>query len=141
MPSGSRPFAGSSSTSTAGSASSAWARPSRWRMPRLNSPTRRSCGRREADEVEDGVDPPFVDAGGHGGDPQAVPRGAPGVEARRLEQRADLAEGVRQVDVAAPADGCGAARRRDQAEQASQGGGLAGAVRTPGSRSRGRAGP
>ena len=41
MPWGSRPLTGSSSTSTAGSSSSAAARPSRWRMPSENVPTRR----------------------------------------------------------------------------------------------------
>ena len=41
MPSGSRPFAGSSSTSTPGSPSSVYARLRRWRMPSENPPTLR----------------------------------------------------------------------------------------------------
>ena len=43
MPSGSRPLTGSSSSSTAGSPSSAAAMPSRWAMPRENLPARRSA--------------------------------------------------------------------------------------------------
>ena len=43
IPSGSRPLTGSSSSSTAGSPSSAAAMPSRWDMPRENLPARRSA--------------------------------------------------------------------------------------------------
>ena len=61
-------------------------------------------------------------------DAQVVERGAPGVVAGRLEDRADLTHRVRQLVVPPAAERRGPAARCDETQQHPQGGGLAGAV-------------
>jgi hypothetical protein len=57
-----------------------------------------------------------------------VAGGAAGVEAGGLQQRADLADGVRELPVGQAVDGGAAGGRGDQPEQHPQGGGLPGPV-------------
>ena len=98
MPSGSRPLAGSSSSSTCGSPRSAVARPSRWRMPREKPPTRRSAASARPTCARRCVDP-FGRATGRpaGRRPRRWPPGGPsGVEAPGLDRGTDHPAGVGQ---------------------------------------------
>ena len=61
--------------------------------------------RRDAGELEQLVDPGVRDARRGGQDPEVVPAGAPGVEAGRLQRRADRAERVGQLVVGHAVDG------------------------------------
>ncbi len=97
MPSGSSPFAGSSRISTRGSPSSAWAMPSRWRMPSEYLPTRFLAA--ESDRptrASSSADAAPVDAHQVGAQPQHLAAGAAGVLGGGVEQHAHLAPGVRE---------------------------------------------
>ena len=109
-PSGSRPLAGSSRTSTDGSPSRAAARPRRWRMPSENPPTRRWACSVMADLGQRLVDPLRRQPGGRGEDAEVVDGPAAGVEAGGFQHGTDLAGGLVEVDVAAPVER-GASRR------------------------------
>ncbi len=129
MPSGSRPFTGSSNSSTGGSPSSAPAMPSRCRMPSENPPARRRAASARPDLLEHLVHPP----GGQAvvlRHPQQVVAGLPaGMYGARVEQRTDLAQRRTQVSVAAATDQGAAAVRRVQPEDHPHRRRLAGAVR------------
>ena len=101
MPSGSRPLMGSSKRSTPGSPSSAAAMPSRWVMPKreLPGPLARHGG--QSHELEQLVDAGGGDGIGLGQGPQMVVGAAAGVDGLGLEEPAHLAQGPRQVVVAA----------------------------------------
>jgi hypothetical protein len=83
-------------------------------MPSENPPTR-SAG--QLDQIQDRVDARRVHPGGHGLDPQVVAGGPAGVEAGRLEHRADLVQRFGQRTVGAAADVGGARVGAHQAEQ------------------------
>ena len=84
---------------------------------------------RDAHELEHLVHATGRDPGSVGKGQQVVAPGAPRVEVRRLERGPDDGEGVGDVVVATPLDGCGAGGRTDQPEEHPQGRRLAGAVR------------
>ena len=102
--------------------------PSRWPIPSENPPVRRLGDVGEADEVEDLVDPPTVDAVGIGQPAQVVAGAASRVDGLGLEQCADVAEREAQVPVAVAVDGDPTGGRRVEADHHAHGGGLAGAV-------------
>src|SRR6266536_2867447 len=118
MPSGSRPLAGSSRTSTAEALAHA--------EREATHPPPGRVG--QADLVEDLVGPRERQAGGGGDHAQVVAGGPARVEARGLEQGADVAARVGELPVGPAVDPGGAGGRGDQAEQHAQGGGLAGPV-------------
>ena len=129
MPSGSSPLSGSSKISTPGSPSSAPARLSRWRMPSENPPTRRPATSASPTR-------PRTSSTRRRGRPVAVAMTRrcwaalrPGVEAVAVQGGADLADRVGQLAVGQAADGRRPGRRRGEAEQDAQRGGLAGSVR------------
>jgi hypothetical protein len=82
----------------------------------------------EADGREHLVDPPGGVPAGGGQHAQVIARRAAGVERRVLEHRAHLRARPVELLVAAAAEGGGAGRRVDQAEQGPQSGALARAV-------------
>ena len=139
MPSGSRPLTGSSSSSTAGSPSSAAAMPSRWAMPRENLPARRSAA---------GPIPVISSTSSTRWRGIALPAAsavrwaagrAAGVEGLGLQQRADFPQRPAQLVVTLAVDPGRPGVRPVQAEDHPHRGGLAGAVRAE--EARHRAGP
>ena len=129
MPSGSRPFTGSSKMSTAGSPSSAEAMPSRWPMPSDKPFARRLATLCRPTTAEHLVHPAAGDAVAAGQAQQVVAGPAAAVQRLGVEQGAHLAHRCRQVAVAAPAYGYRALRRRVEAQDHPHGGGLPGTVR------------
>ena len=92
IPSGSRPFAGSSRIRICGSARSAAAIPSRWPIPSENCPTRfRATSCRPTRSISSSTRL-FGDAVGLRQREQVVVGRAAGVHGARLEQRADLVQ-------------------------------------------------
>ena len=97
MPSGSRPFTGSSHSRTGGSPSSAAASPRRWLMPSENAPARRGdVG--QADRLQHLVDPPPADAVALRHAQQVVAGTAPAVHRAYLQHRPHLVQ--RAADLA-----------------------------------------
>ena len=92
MPSGSRPLAGSSRITVAGSPSSAAATPSRWPMPSEKPPTRLRATELEPDQLDHLVDAAARDPVRLREREQVVVAGAAGVDRARLKQRADLVQ-------------------------------------------------
>ena len=78
--------------------------------------------------LQDLVDPPRVEPGRGGQDPEVVAGRAARVEPARLQDRPDPAGRVGQLAVGPAGDGGRAGGRGDQAEEHPQGGRLAGAV-------------
>ena len=129
MPSGSRPFAGSSRISTPGSPSMAAASCSRCRIPRLNPPTRRSAASSRPTWCSVAATRAASMPAGEREHAQVVACRAGGVEAGRLERSTDDAHGRGDPVVGPAADRRRAGGGGDETEQAAQRGGLAGAVR------------
>ena len=89
-PSGSRPLAGSSRISTAGLPSKAPARPRRWRMPSEKPLTRRSAASARPTSSSTSSTRAARQPAGGGEHAQVVARPPAGMEAGRLEHRADV---------------------------------------------------
>ena len=138
MPSGSRPFAGSSRITTGGSPSSASASPRRCAIPSEKPPAPARRDVCETDEAEHLVDPGVGDAVRRRAHPEVVAGRATGVHRLGVEERPHRPHRVAQLAVGTAVErraaGVGAVEREHHPHR----GRLAGAVRPHEARDRAR---
>ena len=129
MPSGSRPFTGSSSSNIPGSPSSADGDAEPLSHPEREPADPLAGDLVQPDQPEHLVDPGLRDAVGRRHGEQVVTRRPAGVDRARLEQRADLAQRRRKIHIALAVDRRRARVRPVQPEQQSHRRRLSRAVR------------